>query len=71
MILVNGVPWPVLKVQRRVYRFRFLVAAVSRSFRFALSTGDPVTMVATDGGLMPRSREVGSGGRAAASGTRR
>jgi FtsP/CotA-like multicopper oxidase with cupredoxin domain len=60
VILVNGAPWPVMKVQRRVYRFRFLVAAPSRSFRFALSTGDPVTMVATDGGLMPRSREVGS-----------
>jgi FtsP/CotA-like multicopper oxidase with cupredoxin domain len=59
LILVNGKPWPVLKVRRRVYRFRFLTASAARSYRFALSTGDPVTMVATDAGLMPRSREVG------------
>ncbi len=59
VILVNGVPWPAMKVKRRVYRFRVLNASVSRSYRFALDNGDPVTMVATDGGLMPRSREVG------------
>ncbi len=59
VVLVNGRPWPVMPVRRRVYRFRFLDASISRSYRFALSTGDPVTMVATDGGLMPRSREVG------------
>jgi len=59
VVLVNGVPWPVMRVKRRVYRFRLLVAAAGRSFRFALDTGDPVTMVATDGGLMPRSVEVG------------
>jgi FtsP/CotA-like multicopper oxidase with cupredoxin domain len=59
VILVNGKPWPLMKVRRRVYRFRFLVASASRSYRFALDTGDPVTMVATDAGLMPRSHEVG------------
>nr|MDQ4007645.1 multicopper oxidase domain-containing protein [Actinomycetota bacterium] len=58
VILVNGVPWPVMKVKRRVYRFRVLNASISRSYRFRLSTGDPVTLVATDGGLMPRAREV-------------
>jgi FtsP/CotA-like multicopper oxidase with cupredoxin domain len=59
VILVNCKAWPVMEVRRRVYRFRVLVASASRSFRFALSTGDPVTVVATDGGLMPKSREVG------------
>jgi len=59
VILVNGRPWPVMKVKRRVYRFRVLNASVSRSYRLALDTGDPVTVVATDGGLMPRSQEVG------------
>jgi len=59
VITVNGKAWPVMKVKRRIYRFRFLNASISRSYRFALSTGDPVTMVATDGGLMPRSRQVG------------
>jgi FtsP/CotA-like multicopper oxidase with cupredoxin domain len=59
VIHVNGKPWPVMPVKRRVYRFRVLDVSISRSYRFRLSTGDPVTMVATDGGLMPRSHEVG------------
>ncbi|SEQ82893.1 multicopper oxidase family protein [Microlunatus flavus] len=53
VILVNGTPWPVMKVKKRVYRFRLLNASLSRSYRPTLSTGDPVYMVATDGGLMP------------------
>jgi len=53
VVLVNGAPWPVMKVKRRVYRFRLLNAAVARSFRFALSTREPLVIVATDGGLMP------------------
>ena len=58
VILVNGRPWPVMNVKRRIYRFRILVASISRSYRFQLGNGDPVTVVATDGGLMPRAREV-------------
>jgi FtsP/CotA-like multicopper oxidase with cupredoxin domain len=58
VITVNGRAWPVMKVKRRVYRFRVLNASISRSYRFALDTGDPVTVVATDGGLMPRARQV-------------
>jgi spore coat protein A, manganese oxidase len=58
VITVNGRIWPVMKVKRRVYRFRVLNASISRSYRFALDNGDPVTVVATDGGLMPRSRQV-------------
>jgi FtsP/CotA-like multicopper oxidase with cupredoxin domain len=58
VILVNGVPWPVMKVQRRVYRFRVLNASISRSYRPQLSTGDPLTIVATDGGLMPAAQQV-------------
>lgn len=60
VILVNGKPWPVMKVQRRVYRFRILNASISRSFRPTLSTGEPVHVVATDGGLMPRTQSVES-----------
>jgi spore coat protein A len=60
VILVNGRPWPVMKVKRRVYRFRILNASIARSYRPQLSTGDPVTMVATDGGLMPVAKQVGS-----------
>ena len=60
VLLVNGVPWPVMPVQRRIYRFRLLNACISRSLRLRLSTREPVTMVATDGGLMPVAREVGT-----------
>lgn len=60
IILVNGKPWPVMKVQKRVYRFRILNASVSRSYNFRLSTGDPVTVVATDAGLVPVAQTVGS-----------
>jgi FtsP/CotA-like multicopper oxidase with cupredoxin domain len=63
VVLVNGVPWPFMDVQRRVYRFRILTATLSRSFDFRLvnvATGAqvPVHVVATDGGLMPRSQSV-------------
>ncbi len=58
VILVNGRPWPVMKVQRRVYRFRILNASVSRSYRLTLSPAAAMHVVATDGGLMPVSQQV-------------
>ena len=60
VILVNGKPWPVMKVQKRVYRFRVLNASVSRSYNFKLGSGDPVTVVATDAGLVPVAQTVAS-----------
>jgi FtsP/CotA-like multicopper oxidase with cupredoxin domain len=60
MILVNGKPWPVMKVDRRKYRFRILNGSISRSYRFALSTGEPSTFVGTDGGLMPAPQQAAS-----------
>jgi FtsP/CotA-like multicopper oxidase with cupredoxin domain len=60
VVLMNGRAWPVMRVKRRIYRFRLLAAGISRSWRFQLGDGDPVTMVGTDGGLMPRSRPVTS-----------
>ncbi len=59
VVTVNGRPWPVMKVQRRVYRFRFVNASVSRSYRYVLEPGGSFHVVATDGGLMPKSQEVG------------
>jgi spore coat protein A, manganese oxidase len=53
VILVNGRPWPSMPVERRKYRFRILNASISRSYQLALSTGDPFTVIGTDGGLMP------------------
>jgi hypothetical protein len=42
-----------MKVERRKYRFRILNASISRSFLLKLSTGDPLYVIGTDGGLMP------------------
>ncbi len=58
VILVNGKVWPVMKVKRRIYRFRILNASPSRSYRPTLSPATPVYMVATDGGLMPKTQQV-------------
>jgi spore coat protein A, manganese oxidase len=60
VILVNGRPWPVMQVERRKYRFRILGAGISRSWNFALDTGDPMAIIATDGGLMPAPQFVKS-----------
>ncbi|MET3922975.1 multicopper oxidase domain-containing protein [Arthrobacter sp. UYEF20] len=60
VILVNGKPWPVMKVQKRVYRFRILNGSISRSLRPTLSTSDPVVVVGTDGGLVPVAQPVAS-----------
>ncbi|WIM95540.1 multicopper oxidase domain-containing protein [Actinoplanes oblitus] len=60
VILVNGVPWPKMKVKPRVYRFRVLAASISRSFRYALSTGDPIYIVGNDAGMTPKVNAVPS-----------
>jgi FtsP/CotA-like multicopper oxidase with cupredoxin domain len=57
VIMVNGTPWPYLDVERRFYRFRILMATLSRSMNLKLvntRTGAslPVHVVGTDGGLM-------------------
>ncbi|HEV7882927.1 MAG TPA: multicopper oxidase domain-containing protein, partial [Solirubrobacteraceae bacterium] len=58
VILVNGVPWPAMKVQRRKYRFRILNASVSRSYDLSLDSGEPLIVIGTDGGLMPHPMPV-------------
>ena len=58
VVLVNGRPWPVMKVKKRVYRFRILNASLSRSYQPVTSPAAPMYMVATDGGLMPKSQSV-------------
>ncbi len=54
VILVNGKPWPKMRVERRTYRFRILNCSISRSYKWRLSNGMPLQVVATDGGVMPR-----------------
>ncbi len=61
VMLVNGVPWPTMTVERRKYRFRILNAAVSRSFEWSLTDGKsalPLTVIGTDAGLMPKPQVV-------------
>jgi spore coat protein A len=58
VILVNGAPWPVLRVERRRYRFRILNASNATTFTLALTSALPFVQIATDGGLMPRPVQV-------------
>jgi hypothetical protein len=58
VILVNGVPWPAMQVQRRKYRFRVLNASISRSYNLSLDSGEPLIVIGTDGGLMPHPMPV-------------
>ena len=60
VILVNGRPWPVMKVERRKYRFRILNASVSRSYRWQLDSGEPLVVVGTDAGLTAAPQPVAS-----------
>jgi spore coat protein A, manganese oxidase len=61
VILVNGVPWPVMAVQKRRYRFRILNASISRSFNLSLSDSRAkMWVIATDGGFMPKPVQVSS-----------
>ena len=36
VIMVNGMPWPYFDVERRFYRFRILMATLSRSMNLRL-----------------------------------
>ena len=52
-MLVNGAPWPRLDVSTRKYRFRLVNGSNATPLRLALSSGDPLIQIATDGGLLP------------------
>jgi FtsP/CotA-like multicopper oxidase with cupredoxin domain len=58
VVLVNGRPWPLMAVEPRKYRFRVLNAGVGRSYDLSLDTGEPLTVIGTDGGLMPHPQPV-------------
>ena len=61
VILVNGVPWPVMKVKRRKYRFRRAQRVrLARLQAARCRIGDPFTVICTDGGLMPAPQTVTS-----------
>jgi spore coat protein A, manganese oxidase len=58
IILVNGVPWPNMKVEPRKYRFRMLNGCLARGFQLRMSNGMPFKIIATDGGFMQFAQEV-------------
>jgi spore coat protein A len=58
VILVNGVPWPNMKVEPRKYRFRVLNGSLARGYKLRLSNGKPFTVIATDGGFMHEPQTV-------------
>jgi FtsP/CotA-like multicopper oxidase with cupredoxin domain len=56
VILVNGAPWPELRVARGRYRLRLVNASNARPYELALSTGGPLVRIASDGGLLAAPR---------------
>jgi FtsP/CotA-like multicopper oxidase with cupredoxin domain len=60
VVLVNGVPKPFLEVERRKYVFRLLNSSDARFYILRLSSGDPFSVIATDGGLLPHPVQVAS-----------
>ena len=51
-ILVNGKPDAKLEVERRPYRLRLLNASNGRIYKLAWSDASPLTVIASDGGLL-------------------
>ncbi len=65
--LVNGVPWPCMKVARRKYRFRVLNASTSRTYDLVLSqkengltSGERMYVIGSDCGLLDAPVELTS-----------
>ncbi|MFI6942090.1 multicopper oxidase family protein [Streptomyces sp. NPDC050418] len=64
VILVNGVPWPRLKVPGARHRLRLLNASNARRYRVRLDPeppkGDPFTLIGSDGGLLAKPQAMDS-----------
>ena len=58
--LVNGAVQPYLPVARRKYRFRWLNGSNARVYQLALSSGEPLTQIATEGALLEQPVARGS-----------
>ena len=57
-IMINGEPDFVLPVENRSYRLRLLNGSNSRIYKLAWDDGSPVTLVGTDGGLIPAPKNL-------------
>lgn len=58
VILANGVIFPYLEVEPRLYRIRLLNSSNSRAYRFSLSNGHAFHQIGTDQGLLPAPVEL-------------
>ena len=58
-IVVNGTVGPYAAVSTERVRLRLLNASTMRVFDFRLDNGEPLDLVATDGGLLPRTVRLG------------
>ena len=52
-MMANGVPWPLLNVQPRKYRFRFVNGSDSRVYVLRLSSARKILVIGTELGLLP------------------
>jgi spore coat protein A len=52
VLLVNGIIWPFLTVERRQYRFRVLNGSNSRAYTLQLPGGKSFYQIGTDGGFL-------------------
>ncbi len=57
-IMINGQPDFVLPVETRSYRLRLLNGSNSRIYKLAWDDGSPITVIATDGGLLEKPETV-------------
>lgn len=57
-IVVNGKIWPRLDVEPRKYRLRIYNGSNARVYRLALSSGQPFTLIGSDGGLLEHPVDV-------------
>jgi spore coat protein A len=53
-ILVNGALNPRMRVERRLYRLRFLNASNARPYELVLGNGRGMTQIGSDSGLLPK-----------------
>ncbi|HEY6738325.1 MAG TPA: multicopper oxidase family protein [Actinopolymorphaceae bacterium] len=60
VVLVNGAPWPELRVARARYRFRILNGSNARAYELGLSGERPFVRIASDGGLLTTPQRITS-----------
>jgi spore coat protein A len=57
-IMVNGLVWPKMNVDRGAYRFRFLDGSNARFYDLSFSNGMPFTVIGTEGGYVKSATNV-------------